>query len=137
MPNPRFGCGNADYEAGGTARAMRRSDFSSRELREAVFLNCVGTFGVISAGYWWGRAGGAIVRLSDYLIDLVDALWVLLNTDDGWTNGRDEHYERGLILHLLVLSVLAAPLAEHKVRGGIQCEWSCYLPGVSRFQLDL
>ena len=41
---------------------MCRTDFSAKELSEDVYINKVGTFGVSSAGYWWGRAGGAIMR---------------------------------------------------------------------------
>ena len=44
------------------------SDFSKDELKEDVYLNCVGTFGVSSAGYWWGRAGGCVIRLTHYIL---------------------------------------------------------------------
>ena len=40
--------------------------FSEAQLSEEVWLNTVGTFGVGSAGYWWGRAGALLVRLSHY-----------------------------------------------------------------------
>ena len=36
-------------------------------LNEEIWLNTVGTFGVGSAGYWWGRAGAAVMRLTHYL----------------------------------------------------------------------
>ena len=87
-----------------------KSDFFAAELAEMVWLNCVCTFGVASAGYWWGRAGGAIIRLSHYLIDWVGSFWVLLYSDNSWTTGSGERYERGLVFHLLILSVLGVPL---------------------------
>ena len=40
---------------------------------EELWLNMVGTFGVASAGYWRGRAGAAIVRLSHYALGFDDA----------------------------------------------------------------
>jgi hypothetical protein len=70
------------------ATPLRRSDFSPRELREFVYANCVGTFGVTSAGYWWGRAGGAIMRLAHYFLGYADAVRSLLYSDDGKITGR-------------------------------------------------
>ena len=32
----------------------RRTDFTAEELAQPLWLNCVGTFGVASAGYSWG-----------------------------------------------------------------------------------
>ena len=53
---------------------IRREDFTAEDLAEKVFLNCVGTFGVTSAGYWWGRAAGAIIRLTHYAMGFEDAI---------------------------------------------------------------
>ena len=51
---------------------------------DVLWLNCVGTYGVGSAGYWWARlASGAIVRLGHYILaDLPLALESLLYVDD-------------------------------------------------------
>ena len=38
-------------------------DLPDKVLDETLWLNCVGTFGVGSAGYWWGRAGACLTRL--------------------------------------------------------------------------
>jgi hypothetical protein len=43
-----------------------RVAFSDSQLAEEIWVNRVGTFGVGSAGYWWGRAGALLVRLSHY-----------------------------------------------------------------------
>ena len=94
---------------------VKASDFTAQELQESVFLNCVGTFGVTSAGYWWGRAAGAIVRLTHYALSQEAALWALIYSDDGILASGDEWKERRLLLHLLVLAVLEVPLAWHKV----------------------
>ena len=54
---------------------LRRSDFTASEFAEEVFINKVGAFGVTSAGYWWGRAGGAIMRVGHYFVGEFDAIW--------------------------------------------------------------
>ena len=74
----RRSCAKRPVEATGDGDAkpvpIRKEDFTAEELAEKVFLNCVGTFGVTSAGYWWGRAAGAIVRLTQYVLGHEDAL---------------------------------------------------------------
>ena len=94
MPSQRI-CGGhgageeAVTEKGATGRGdgkpapIRREDFSAKELSEDVYVNKVGTFGVSSAGYWWGRAGGGIMRLGHYCVGVQDALLALLYSDDG------------------------------------------------------
>ena len=100
-------------------------------------MNTVGTLGVASAGYWWGRAGVAMVRLTHYLLGLEEAVWILLYSDDGWLTGRTAHYEREIILHLLSLVIIGTPLAWHKLSGGVQFEWVGYLLDVGRFELGI
>ena len=48
-----------------------------------VIVNTVGTFGVSSAGYWWGRLGAAITRAGHYVLGHELATWILLFADDG------------------------------------------------------
>ena len=51
-------------------------------LDETVWLNKVGTFGVASAGYWWGQAGACIFHLVHYMLGYDLALWAPLYSDD-------------------------------------------------------
>ena len=44
-------------------------------LEEVLWVNTVGTFGIASAGYWWGRAGAAVARLLHYLVGYQHAVW--------------------------------------------------------------
>ena len=108
-------------------------DLPKDVLDQVVWLNCVGTFGVGSAGYWWGRAGAAVVRLTHYLQGAAHAIYAMLYSDDGWLVGRTERLEIGLMLHLLILVTLGAPMAWHKLGGGIQSEWVGYALDVGRF----
>ena len=57
---------------------MQRSDFTPAALAEEMYINKVGTFGVASAGYWWGRARAAVMRLGHYFVGYENALWILL-----------------------------------------------------------
>ena len=115
----------------------RMEDLPNDVLDELVWLNTVGTFGVGSAGYWWGRAGAAIMRLTHYALGYSHAIWALLYSDDGWLVGRSERYEVGLLLHLFVLLVVGVPLSWHKVSGGIQCDWIGYYLDVGRFEVGV
>ena len=124
----------------GTRRAFlkpRAEDLPDHILGEIVWLNTVGTFGVGSAGYWWGRAGAAVVRLTHYLLGYTYAIWALLYSDDGWLVGRTEKYEVGLLLHLFALLVVGTPLSWHKVSGGIQIDWIGYYLDVGRFEVGI
>ena len=116
---------------------LKESDFTSEELDQTVWVNTVGTFGVGSAGYWWGRAGAALMRLSHYLQGNIRQLWLLLYSDDCWATASGEHRHRDLLLHLLVLGVLGTPLAWHKLHGGEVLEWIGYALDVSRFEIGV
>ena len=118
-------------------RPLSRTDFSAKELSETVYLNKVGTFGVTSAGYWWGRAGGSIMRLCHYLIGFEDALWALLYADDGDLTGRTAFPERGLLLFFTVLAILRLPLSWKKLKGGVRYEWIGYMLDIGRFELGI
>ena len=52
-------------------------------LAETLWLNKVGTLGVASAGYWWGRAGACAIRLMHYMLGHDHAIRALLYSDDG------------------------------------------------------
>jgi hypothetical protein len=103
---------------------LRKKDFTTEELAESVYLNCVGTFGVASAGHWWGRAAGAILRLTHHVLGHEDAIGALIDSDDGNIRAGDEWRERNLLLHLLVLVVLGVPpcmaQGSRRSRGGVE-----------------
>ena len=116
---------------------LRASDFTEEELSQTVWLNKVGTFGVGSAGYWWGRAGAALMRLSHYCQGDVRMLWLLLYSDDSWATASGPRADRDLLLHLLVLGVIGTPLAWHKLHGGAVLEWIGYALDVGRFEMGV
>ena len=115
----------------------RVEDLPEHVLEETVWLNMVGTLGIASAGYWWGRAGACIMRLAHYLMGKEHAIWSLLYSDDGWLIGRSAHYEVDLLYFLFILVALKAPLAWHKVKGGVETEWVGYALDIGRFAIGI
>ena len=51
--------------------------------------------------------------------------------------GRTPRYERGLLLHLLVLALVNTPFAWHKFTGGVTIEWIGYQLDVGRFEMGI
>ena len=127
----------AGFEVGAKLPPLSKRDFTKADLAELVYVNCVGTFGVTSAGYWWGRAGGAILRLTHYVLGYTDMVWALMYSDDGCVMSGNDHRERSLLLHLFVLVILNVPLSWKKVRGGVEAEWIGYLLDLGRFELGV
>ena len=78
-----------EYETKGAKAAIKPrarpklEDLPESVLAETLWLNKAGTFGVASAGYWWGRAGACLIRLMHYLLGYDHAIWALLYSDDG------------------------------------------------------
>jgi len=102
-----------------------------------VWLNTVGTFGVASAAYWWGRLGAAILRGLHYALGRRHPLWALLYADDGLLVAPGADFARTLLLSLLFLQVLGVPFAWKKVSGGLQTDWVGYWLDVRRFQVGI
>jgi hypothetical protein len=125
---------------GRSSAAVRPSQitFTEAQLNEEIWLNKVGTFGVGSAGYWWGRAGALLVRLSHYYAPRqLRPLWILLYADDGKVTAGGRQFEVPLLVHLLFLEVLGTPMKWKKVKGGVQVEWVGYLLDYGRFEMGV
>ena len=48
------------------------------QVRNRVYLNLVGAFGVASAGYWWDRLAAALGRLSHHAFDSLSDVWLFV-----------------------------------------------------------
>ena len=88
-----------------------------------VWVNCVGTFGVASAAFWWARLAGCLVRLVFGLLGKSNPLDMLLYADDiEWLAECKE--ERFSVLFAICLFLaLGAPLKWAKFRGGYEVGW--------------
>ena len=61
-----------------------------------VYVNCVGTFGIASTPYWWGRLSGALVRVCHYLLGPEYLVELLLYADDSEGMGPGPAGRKGL-----------------------------------------
>ena len=92
-----------------------------------VWVNRVGTYGMASAAYWWGRVAAAtLVRLCHYLAGNQVPLEILLYVDDHIMLACDK---AGIVLAgtlIYFLSSLGVPWRWDKSRGGTQVDWIGY-----------
>jgi len=94
---------------------------------DTVWLNKVGTYGIASAGYWWGRLAGAVlVRLPYYLIGRRWDPEFLLFADDWFAQAHSKHELEDLGVLILILTSLGVPLKWTKFRGGQTITWIGY-----------
>ena len=84
-----------------------------------VWVNCVGTYGIGSAGYWWGRlASGMLVRLFHYLTSASGNQDMLLYSDDFLMTAGTKSEMKDLVAVLFLRVALGIPWKWKKFRGG-------------------
>ena len=88
-----------------------------------IFINRVGTFGVASASYWWGRIAAAGIRLTHEIIGPERPIEMLIFADDLESLGAGLEGRRGIVLAYLYLSTMGFPFKWSKQRGGLKVEW--------------
>jgi hypothetical protein len=136
-----------DYKGAHRLVPIHEDDWGKQAFRlddpEVVYLNCVGTFGVASAAFWWSRLAATLQRTLWALLPPGDPLYILLFADDGLCLASGPRYRKNLLAVLLFLTVSGAPLSWAKTRGGQQTEWLGYqldlslgLLGVSEKKVD-
>ena len=120
---------------------IRRQDWGWQVCRiEAgkTWVNCVGTYGVASAGYWWGRlASSLITRLFYLILSASGAQDSLLFADDIlMVAGREaEIVDLGVMIFLW--SSLGVPWKWRKWRGGYQVSWIGYWICFETYQVGI
>ena len=77
-------------------------------------LNRVGTFGLLSASYWWSRAGGAMARPAHYVVGKRAHTWMLLVADDLMQSAAGPERQPALFVLMVLASVLDVPISWHK-----------------------
>lgn len=121
---------------------IRREDWGWQacRLREGhVWLNCVGTYGLASAAYYWARASGALlVRLAHYLASAgLGGFEALLYVDDFLYVGGGEASVIHAGFMVFVLSALGVPFRWDKFRGGEECTWIGFFVDLSGYRLGV
>ena len=120
---------------------VRRQDWGWQACRlqeGRIWVNCVGTYGMSSAGYWWARLSSSVlIRLFYYLLassGLQDAL--LFADDILMIAGRaSEIIDLGALI--LVWVALGVPWKWKKWRGGHQASWIGYWLCFESYQLGI
>ncbi len=92
---------------------------------EHVWLNCVGTFGVSSAAYWWSRLSSAVGRIT---MMLLGNTWtfLLLYADDIRVSAHGPQKFLQLAKVMLFWEAAGCPISWKKRRGGLEVEWLGY-----------
>ncbi|CAE8640253.1 unnamed protein product [Polarella glacialis] len=88
---------------------------------DMVWINRVGTFGVASAAYWWGRS---FCWQSLFADDLV----ILAGGQDKWLS---------ILLIIAAWLMVGTPLAWHKFRGGLATDWVGYYLDMQTFSVGI
>lgn len=88
-----------------------------------VFANLVGTWGVASAGYWWGRLGAGLLRLLTLVFGGDLALWPMLYVDDWLLFSGGARWREGVVCSLFFLVVLGVPMSWKKISAGFVVNW--------------
>eukprot|EP00435_Cladocopium_sp_Y103_P059542 s1184_g21.t1 len=119
-----------DYKGAHRLVPIHEDDWGKQAFRledeGEVLLNCVGTFGVASAAFWWARLAATLQRTMWAFLPFRDPIYLLLFADDGLCLASGPRYRKILLAILLFLTVLEAPLSWAKTRGGQQVEWLGY-----------
>ena len=102
---------------------------------DTLYVNTVGTFGVASAGYWWGRLAALLHRVGLALLGPELPLYGLLFSDDGLLVGVGPRYAESITAVLILWSLLDVPLSWKKTRGGLEVAWVGYVLCVQSFRV--
>ena len=120
--------------------AVKEKDWgllACRVRSDHVWLNKVGTYGVGSAGYFWGRLAGALHRLGFYVAGKDSEMEALLFADDWLGAGHNRFELENLGLLVLLLTVLGYPYNWRKFRGGCQVQWIGFEVNMDKFTLGI
>jgi hypothetical protein len=107
----------------------------------SLWINRVGTFGVGSAGYWWGRLAAMISRLCWTLLPNarhgVLHMWMLIYADDLKLTAHGAEKYEALVTAILIWEMIGTPFSWKKLRGGLSQEWLGYWVDYVRFEVGL
>ena len=134
-------CMAFDYKGAHRLIPIHESEWGKQAFRldeqGPVYLNRVGTFGVASAAFWWGRVAGTLQRVLWQFFSPGSPIYSLLYADDGLMLASGPDYRKNLIAALLYLTVLGAPLSWGKTRGGQNVEWLGYQVDVQKGKVGI
>ena len=103
-----------------------------------VWVNKVGTYGIASAAYWWGRlAAACIVRLAHYVAGAEADFEILLYADDYLMLAGTGQDLKLCGSFLLLWAALGISMKWSKARGGSEFNWIGFWADVWTFRLGI
>ena len=114
-----------------------------RSESDVVYLNKVGTFGIGSAAYWWGRLGAILIRMTYMLLGGDHSLDILLYADDVEFIAETPAERSSIVMAVAILLAVGTPFKWSKFRGGYELQWvgytfshKLYAVGISQERTD-
>lgn len=101
-------------------------DITEQRDETVIYYNKVGSFGMASAAYWWGRLGACLIRLCYVLLGPCFPLDMLLYADDLEVIAEHAGERPGLLLVVIILLAVGTPIKWSKFRGGYELVWIGY-----------
>ena len=98
----------------------------ARSDDKTIWINCVGTFGISSASYWWSRLFAGISRLTAYIMQQ-QKWWQLVYADDLHLTCMGARKFFNLWMALLIYELLGTPFSYGKFSGGLKVQFLGYL----------
>ena len=98
----------------------------ARTEDKTVWINCVGTFGISSASYWWTRLFAGIGRLVSYVMQQL-RWYQLVYVDDLHITCLGRRKFENLWTVLLLYELLGTPFSYAKFSGGLAVQFVGYL----------
>ena len=130
-----------DIKAAHRLIPVQEEDWALQSFRledeKELLVNMVGTFGVASAAFWWGRAASVIFRTFHRVMPDRLLYYLLLFADDGLLMAAGPEYFKVVVGLFLYLDLMEVPLSWRKTRGGFQAEWIGYTIDLERWRVGV
>ena len=130
-----------DIKAAHRLVPVQKEDWALQSFRledpEEVYVNMVGTFGVASAAFWWGRVAAVVFRVFHKVLPQHLLFYFLLFADDGLLLSAGPEYHKTIVALFMFLDVMEVPLSWRKTRGGFRVEWIGYTLDLDRWQVGV
>ena len=110
------------------------NDDGSRSSK--IWLNCVGTFGIVSASYHFTRLFAGVVRAATSMTGKRPHT-LLTYVDDLLFMSKGLEGMKAIWICLLFMLVVGSPFSWHKFGGGLQAEWIGFEINVKERQLRM
>ena len=122
---------SADIASAHRLVKIRRRDWpllgcKARSEDKTIWINCVGTFGISSASYWWSRLFSGIGRLAAYIMQQQN-WWQRVYVDDLHLTCLGARKFVNMWIILLIYELVGTPFSYKKFSGGLKVQFVGYL----------